>query len=155
MVNFKHLEKLHVSQEDTEIYIFTGIMGRPRLRVKHAGECNHDFLNAALKENKKFKRQNRGRTDQEITEASIVSARKQDIVLFAKTVLVDWFDVVDSQGNKVDFSVDNAIQFLEAIPSDMFTDLKEFCLDIENFREIPDEMDSEELEAIQGNSKSG
>ena len=65
--------------------------------------------------------------------------------------MTGWSGVLDAKGDEVEYSEEVCIQFLDAIPPDMFIEMKVFCLDIENFREVEDQMDPEDLEDVLGN----
>ena len=149
MADFQHLAKLRVQDDATAEFTFFRIVGEPTLTVRHAGDTNPDFLNAVLKKPKRLQRA--ARRARQITAASIDSARMEDIQLFARCIVVGWSGVLDSQGEEVEFTRENLIDFLTAIPPDMFNELRAFCLDIENFREESDMMDAAEEEELQGN----
>lgn len=151
MADFKHLAALRVEADATVDFTFFRIAGEPTLTVRPAGDTNPDFFNAALRANKKAQRAARGRRGQTPTPESIERARQADITIFADTIVTGWSGVMDSDGNEVEFSRENLVQFLNAIPPDMFNELRNFCLDIDNFRDAPEEMDEEELEDLQGN----
>jgi len=151
MADFKHLAALRVAPDATVDYTFFRIAGEPTLTVRPAGDTNPEFFNAALRVSKKAQRQNRGRKGQTPTPESIERARQQDIEIFADTIVTGWSGVLDSNGDEVEFSRENLVAFLNAIPADMFNELRNFCLDIDNFRDEPDQMDEEELEELQGN----
>lgn len=149
MADFQHLSKLRVADDATAEFTFFRIVGEPTLTVRHAGDTNPDFLNAVLKKPKKLARQ--ARRARQVTAQSIDQARLEDIQLFARVIVTGWSGVKDSEGNEVEFSRENLIDFLTAIPPDMFNELRAFCLDIENFREEGEEMDEEEEEELRGN----
>tara|TARA_R110002167_G_C12707228_1_gene655168 strand:- start:61191 stop:61640 length:450 start_codon:yes stop_codon:yes gene_type:complete len=149
MADFTHLGKLRVQDDATAEYTFFRIAGEPTLTVRAAHESNRDFFNAALKRSKAAMRRSRGRKNQMPTQEMIEQARQEDIVLFAKYVVVSWTGVIDAEDQDVEMTPEVCAQFLDAIPPDMFTELRAFCLDIENFRE--DGLDSEDLEDLLGN----
>lgn len=149
MADFTHLDKLRVQDDATAEYTFFRITGEPTLTMRAAHESNADFFNAALKRSKAAQRRSRGRKNQQPTKEMIEAARQEDIVLFAKYVVVGWTGVLDADDQEVEFSQENCAQFLNAIPTDMFTELRVFALDIENFRD--DGMDPGELEDLLGN----
>jgi len=150
MADFTHLQSLRVADDATASFTFFQIGGEPTLQVRHAGQSNRDFFNAALKMNKAAARGARKQRGGVPTPEDIEKARQQDIRIFARYIVTDWQNVLDSEGNQVEFSEEVCVQFLQAIPSDMFTELRVFCLDITNFRE-EEMMDEEELEDLQGN----
>ncbi len=146
MVDFKQFQKLDVTDDASAEYTFVydgGALGT--LRVRPASDANPDFFNAVLKANKR-----KSRAASKPTRESIAMARREDIRLFSKYIVIGWSSVQDAKGKNVPFSEDNCIEFLTAIPKDMFNDLRLFCLDINNFREC-ELMDQEELEELKGN----
>lgn len=150
MTNFSHLRSLQVQQDTTVEFTFYRIGGEPTLSVRHAGQENRDFFNAALKKSKQAARRLRGRQGAAPSHEDIERARREDAALFAKHIVTGWEDVLDADGEAVEFSEEVCLEFLLAIPSDMFTELRAFCLDINNFRE-DDSMGDDELEELQGN----
>lgn len=151
MADFKHLAALRVAPDATAEYPFFRIAGEPTLIVRPAGDTNPDFFNAALRANKKAQRAAKGRKGQTPTPESIERARQADITIFADTIVTGWSGVLDAEGEEVEFNRENLVQFLNAIPSDMFNEMRNFCLDIDNFRDAPEEMDDEELEDVSKN----
>jgi hypothetical protein len=151
MADFKHLASLRVQDNATVEYTFYRIGGDPTLSVQHAGRSNVAFFNAALRQTKIARRKAKSRKGAGITAASIEQARQEDIQMFAEFIVTGWSGVLDSKGKEVPYSQEVCIQFLNAIPPDMFDELREFCLDIENFRELDDTMDPQELEELKGN----
>lgn len=149
MADFSNLSKLRVKSDATAEFVFYSIAGEPTLSVAHAGDTNPEFLNAVLRQPKKLKRARR--RARKISQEAIAEARAEDVRLFSQVIVKGWSGVVDADGNEVDFAPEVCAQFLEAIPSDMFNELRAFCVDIENFREVPDDIDDEELEDLQGN----
>jgi len=146
MADFTHLQGLRVGNDATAEFTFYGIAGEPTLEVRPATESNREFFNAALKRSKHAGRRQRGRKSIPTPE-TIEQARQEDILLFSKYIVKSWpVPPVDSAGEPVEFSPEVVAQFLDAIPSDMFTELRVFCLEIDNFREdLMDPDDQEEL----------
>lgn len=150
MTDFSHLNSLRIKDDATQPYTFYRIGGEPTLDCRPAHESNREFFNAALKASKQASRRTNSRKGATPTQETIDAARKEDIRLFALCVVTGWSGVQDSKGNEVEFSRENVEAFLSAIPSDMFTELRAFCLDIDNYRDV-DEMDIEEFEELSGN----
>ena len=157
MSQFGQLKALHVKDGDTAEFFFSELEGVPVLTCKPATNINKSFLNAVMAASKqasrvaKAKRKVSGKQDDTITQAAIDRARMDDIDLFVDHVVVGWEDVVNQDGEPVEFSKENCRDFLQAIPPEMFTELRLFCLDIRNFRPDAVEMDPEEQETLQGN----
>ena len=148
MADFSNLQSLHVKDGDTAEFVFYGIAGEPTLEVKPATAENKPFFNRVLAKNKQLQRKRKGRAEQLPTATSILEARKEDIEMFVELIIVGWSNVLDASGKAVKYSAENCRQFLNAIPGDMFDELRTFCLDISNYR---DQMDAAELEDLSGN----
>lgn len=148
MTDFSNLAALQITEEATAPFIFYGIAGEPTLDCRPATQENKPFFNAILLKNKQILRKQKGRRAAAPTAQMLAEARVADIELFVKYIVVGWANVVDAKGKVVKFTQEVCKQFLEAIPGDMFDELRMFCLEIANFRL---EMDPEELEELSGN----
>jgi hypothetical protein len=148
MTDFSNLSALKITEEASAEFTFFGIAGEPSLTCRPATQENKPFFNAVLAKNKQAQRKLKGRRAQAPTAATLAEARVADIELFVEYIVIGWSGVQDAKGKDVKFSKDVCRQFLEAIPGDMFDELRVFCLEIANFRE---EMDTEELEELSGN----
>jgi len=152
MAQFGHLKSLAVNGDDTARFTFYEIEGSPSLLVSPATSVNKPFFNAVLRKSKEAARKLRGRKGQIPTDGQLLEVRRQDAKLFVEFILRGWEDVVDADGEAVEFDAEAGYDFLMAIPPDMFDDLRAFCLDISNFRGLEDEpMDPEEQEELSGN----
>jgi len=150
MSKYAHVKALSVSEGDTADFVFYEIEGHPSLTCLPATSINRSFFNAVLKRRKELARKLRGRKNEVPTEAEMAAVRKQDAELFVQYIVTGWSDVIDVDGNEVEFSQEECQEFLMAIPQDMFEDLRNFCLDISNFRQ-QDRMDPEEQDELAGN----
>ena len=148
MTDFSNISALQISETASTEFIFFGIHGEPSLDVRPATQENKPFFNAVLLKNKQAQRKAKGRRAQAPTAQTLAEARTNDIELFVEYIITGWRNVLDAKGKAVKFSKDVCKQFLEAIPGDMFDELRLFCLEIANFRE---EIDVEELEELSGN----
>lgn len=105
--------------------------------IKRAGPSNKKYVQMMTAINDKHGRAIRlGSIDEEELE-------KQIIEVFAKTIVVDWREVTDAEGNPLPFSVDNCIKLLTDLP-DLFADIRNQAASFETFRE-------EEIEEAVGN----
>lgn len=131
--DFSNLERMKVKPSATAIYTFHEIEGEPSLLVKPAHEINKPYMNAVLKKGKRIIRSlRRGK----MNTATLEENREQDYMLFPKYVVENWpTPPSDVSGNPVPFSVENCEAFFRAIPIEMFTDLRDFCNDIDNYRD--------------------
>ena len=154
MSQFDHLKALHVKDGDTADYYFEELGGTPYLTCAPATNVNKAFLNAVMKKSKEASRvanaRRRLRGSDEVTDAAIERARLEDIELFVEYIVSGWGNVFNTDGEPVEFTKENCREFLQAIPPEMFADLRLFCLDVRNFRQETG-MDPDEQEALQGN----
>ena len=155
---FGQLKAMTVKAGDTADFFFNEIEGIPQLTCLPATNINKPFLNAVLKQSKEAARKARAlrkvkgkKQDEAATDAAIARARKEDVELFVSFIVQGWEDVFNVEGEPVEFNEENCRDFLNAIPPEMFNDLRVFCLDIRNFRPDLDSMDSDEQEELSGN----
>ncbi len=142
MTDFSNLESLQIAEDATTSFVFYGIAGEPTLDCRPATQENKPFFNAILLQNKQTQRKQKGRRAAAPTAQMLAEARAADIELFVSYIITGWTNVVDAKGKAVKFTKEVCKQFLNAIPGDMFDELRVFCLEIANFRV---EMDPEEL----------
>jgi hypothetical protein len=145
--NFSHLRNLTVATDSQSEFIFYGISGEPALDVAPATEANKPYLNGVLARSKKLARRLRGAR---MTVEVLQESREQDRELYPKHVVKGWRNVFDADGNEVPFCPEACAEFLQAIPNDMFDELRTFCGNADNFRH-PDEGDEEDAEELAGN----
>lgn len=150
MANFGHLKQLEISDDSIAQYIFMGIGGRPSLSVRPAHRVNTLFLNQMLKADRRDIREERG-DDESVTKAHLESVRKKDSEVFANCIVTGWSDVIDEKGKPVKFTPKVCVEFLMAIPVDMFDELRLFCMNIENFRLGVTKMQEKEEAQLLGN----
>jgi len=146
-MDFNHLKALEVQSERTAEYTFYQIVGEPVLIVSPATEANKPYFNALLKRSRKNSRRI---TAGSFTAAVIEENRDDDRVLYPKLIVKGWRKVSDSQGVSQDFSLEKCTAFLAALPDWLFDELRQFCIDPQNF--IDDLVDVDELA---GNSPQG
>lgn len=138
MTHFGYLKELDVSTDKTVKYTFHQITvgGKtPTLIVAPATEVNKPYFNALLKSAGKSAR--RVRTGN-INAGMIDENRDEDRGLYPKHIVKGWHDTVDVKGKEVVFSVDEAQQFLDALPNWLFDEFREFCRNPANFVELMD-----------------
>jgi hypothetical protein len=130
--NFKHASVAGEATREFNLGLSTSPGGPAVLLiVRHAGEPNKPYWNAA------FKRLNAGErraTGAQITPDMVVTSRAELIELYAKYVIVGWRNVTDTDtGQPVEFSPDGAQELLAALSAqadgrtDVFDELTAFC----------------------------
>jgi len=130
MADFGHLKN---SKKDVVTYTFWGVVGEPKLLVRHAGESNKPFFNEKLRRAEHLQKR-KAKVNVEL----IRDNRERDRELFPKYIITGWEDVFDAKGVPVTFSKDDCKSFLDALDDDEFDGLREFCGDAVNFRDIAD-----------------
>jgi hypothetical protein len=134
-MDFSYLKKLEV-KDRTARYDMFQISSEPVLIVRPATEANKPYFNAVLRKSRKNSRALRAGA---INRAMITENREQDRELFPRYVIVGWENVVDVNGESVEFSPDNCRGFLDALPDWIFDDVRNFAGDSANFvDELPD-----------------
>ncbi len=133
MVDFSNLGTLQISPTTTVEYRLSQITleGKiPVLQVAPATEANKLYINAMLKKSSRAVRQIKaGRVNSDVLEET----RAIDRELYAKCVIKSWTNVRDTDRKDVKFNKANCIDFLNALPSWLFDDLRNFCSQAANF----------------------
>lgn len=149
MSDFSHLKKLRVKDDATAEFVFYLIEGNPTLVVSHAGSTNRKFVNGVMKQSKTAIRKARKSKGKSAGYDLLQEVRTSEANSYSNYVVRGWTGVVDTDGKEIEFSVGECEEFLRAIPLEMFDDLRDFCREIDNFREdIEEEMDPDELEGL-------
>jgi hypothetical protein len=126
---FDHLKKFEVSK-DAVRYDLDQLTGGMYLMVRPATEANKGLLSESLKRvNARPQRARRAKVSAEKLEQT----RDEDRQLYAKHVVEGWGNVRDSDGKVVEFSKEEVLDFLTALPDWVFDELRAFCTDPNNF----------------------
>lgn len=128
--SFGHYSSREVDVDDTRPMTLFNLDGEPELLVRYAGEANKPYFNELLRRNQKLARTLRGRAlDTSIMEKT----RDSDRVLYAKFIVTGWNRVVNRGGHPVEFTEDNCLAFLKALPPEEFDEVRAFCTNQYNF----------------------
>lgn len=149
---FAHLEKYAVKGETLTWFTLHQVAGGPKLQIAPATEANKPFFNALLRRQRKNVRALQSNS---ITTELLDDSREEDRSLYAKFIVRDWRNVVDSKGKTVPFSHDNALAFLQALPDWLFDDLRQYAGNPANFTEDSTAVDPAEVDELAGNSEGG
>lgn len=146
--DFSHLQALAVTRETTREYVFERIEGEPSVIVSPAQDDNVDYLNARLELTDELAAEAEARPRGDAVKISLEDRRKNyedsrdwDRRLLAKACIRDWgTPPVDKAGKPVEFSEDNALAFLRALPDYMLDPFRGYTGNIYNFipRKKPD-----------------
>lgn len=147
-MSFNHIRKLAVAPSATSKFIFYQIQSRPSLTVKPTGEANPQYMNAMFKRSKGVARRLRAG---DLSVDLLEETRDIDLQLYPKFVVTGWDDVETDSGEEAPFNADLVGQFLEALPDDMFDELRAHCGDLSNFRDDGEGLHEDDVEAIAGN----
>ena len=141
MVDFSHLERQKVSDADTTIYeLFDIDMPGASLTVAPATRSNKPYNAALIKKTLPMQRRMAGGK----MSAEFLEKYRDDLKPpYANHVIKGWDKVVDAKGKPVEFTKENALAFLVALPNQSFDALVGFCEDDTNFRDT--DTDVEEL----------
>lgn len=130
MADFSHLAKLHVTDASEAEYTFEEIWGEPSIWFRPMTDANPDFLNervriAVERAEAEQKQTKRTRREKLLSLDRLEEDREQDRILLAKTCALRWGNPPrDKDGEIVEFSPDNALDFLRALPSYMIDPLR-------------------------------
>lgn len=125
MPDFSHLAKLDVTEASEAEYTFDEIWGEPSIWFHPMTDANPVFLNERVRlavaraeaSEKDTKKQRRAKV---LSSDRLEEDRELDRLLMAKTCAVRWGNPPrDKDGNVVEFSEQNVLDFLRAIPSYM------------------------------------
>jgi hypothetical protein len=139
VADFSHLAKLHVTELSEAEYTFDEIWGEPSIRFHPMTDSNPAFLNERVRlavaraeaDQKETKKQRREKI---LSSERLADDREQDIILMAKTCAVGWGTAPrDVEGNEVEFTPDNCLDYLRALPSYMIDPCRGFCQNPYNF----------------------
>lgn len=153
-MSFNHIRKLDVPPGATSEFTFYQIQGRPTLTVRPTGEANPPYMNAMFKRSKGVARRLRSG---DMSVDLLEETRDIDLKLYPKYVVTGWKDVETDSGDEAPFNAELVAQFLDALPEDLFDELRAHCGDLSNFRDDPEDEDDgaglhdDDVEAIAGN----
>lgn len=139
MVDFSHLQKLDVTEASEAEYVFDDIPGEPSIWFRPMTDANADFLNERVRlaveraeaAQKETKAQRRKRV---LSAEQLEDDREQDRILMARTCALRWGNPPkDVDGNTPEFSEENCLAFLRALPNYMLDPCRGFVSNVYNF----------------------
>lgn len=141
-----------VTPETTREYTFDMIPGAPSIMLAPAHDSNPEYLDARLRLSveaaDKIARQPRGKAPPKTTAADIKAQieedREADRKLIAEVCAKGWGTAPTARdGTKPEFSKENALAFVRALPDWMMDALRNFVQNIYNFVDRPVVSDEE------------
>lgn len=130
MTDFSHLKLLEQKGDELVPYKMEQIAGSPTIWFLPGTDANKPFANESLRRANARARTNR--RSRRVTQETISTARDEDRELLAKYCARRW-DVKDAAGANVEFSVENCLEFFQALPDWLFDDIRGFVTDPGNF----------------------
>lgn len=104
--------------------------GAPVLTLAPATEDNAPFFNEAVRRANKKAAVVKAAG---VTPDLIRTTREEDRDVYARHVLKGWRGIKDADGEDVPFTVENALEFLQALPGWIFEDIRTFAGNPSNF----------------------
>ena len=145
---FKNLKGAHVTESNTEIYIFSDLPGAPWLKVHPGGELNKPYYQEMVEKSTQGRKARRQLLQGKVDSKALERNRNIDRKLYPRYIAAGewggWLD--DETGAEVPYSVAAVTELFEQLPSYLFDGLRAYCNEPENFLEdeMPDEEDVEE-----------
>ena len=139
MVDFSHVRKGSPTLK-TARYTFYDIQGEPWIEVARADESNQPYFNQLLRTQARGRRAMRAN----INTGTLKRNRAEDRRLFPEFIGQRWGNVTDASGMPVPYDKEACRQFLEALPDEMFDDLRDFAANPYSFVEqLPGDEDDD------------
>lgn len=142
-MDFKHLTRgVEVKPENTREYTFAQLEGEPSVIVAPAADVNPAFLDARLRltieQGEAMAAKPRGRAQNKPTveelRRNLDEGRELDKRLLSGACLRGWGTApVDPKGKEVEFTVENGLDFLKALPDFVFDPFNNFASNVYNF----------------------
>lgn len=99
-----------------------------------ATQLNAPYHNEWLRRLTERREQSKGTL--KVDGALMDASRAEDRELLARHCAQAWGNVVDAKGKSVEFSADEALQFMQALPDDVFDGYRAWVMTPANFRAI-------------------
>lgn len=125
-----------------------GTRVQSKLHLVHAGDSNKRWLNAVNAYNAKT---GIARKSRDNPQEATVLANTRDRDLYPKLIIQGWDDVPDDDGNLVPFSVENAAEYVAALPQWIFDEVRMFAVQAANFVPTMDMPSAQEARDAAGN----
>ncbi len=139
MADYSHLKKLDVTAESEAEYVFDEIWGEPSIWCRPQAEANVDYMNervrlAVEKAEKDGKETRKKRREKILAHDRLEEDRDNDRVLIARTCALRWGTAPrDVNGNEVEFSEAECLDFLRQIPTYMLDPFRGWISNVYNF----------------------
>lgn len=130
MADFSHLKKLEQDGSTERKYTFDQIEGAPSLWSRPATNANKAFQNETLR--RANARAGLNRRAKRVTAEVLAQSRDEDREVLSKCCVTRW-DVTDANGEPVEFTEENCLEFFRALPDWLFDDFRAWATDAGNF----------------------
>jgi hypothetical protein len=139
MVDFSHLQKLHVTEASEALFVFEDIPGEPSIWLAPMAESNTKYMNervrvAVERADQVIQETKAERRRRMMSTAQLEEDRELDRVLMARTCALRWgTPPKDKDGKEPEFSEANCYDFFKALPPFMFDPCRNFVNNVYNF----------------------
>lgn len=139
MADYSHLAKLHVTEQSEAEYVFDQVWGDPSIFFRPMVDSNPDFFNervrlAIARAEADEKKSKKDRREKILSSERLAEDRAQDVILLATTCAVRWGNPPrDINGDQPEFSPEEVLAFLQALPSYMIDPLRGWATNPHNF----------------------
>jgi len=113
------------------VQIDNGEQGSPVLMVRPATEANEAYYNDWLR--RIAERRTSGKRAKEASKDLTRASREEDRELIGLHCLTGWSNVLDVNGKQVEFTPENGMAFLKALPDWIFDDLRTWAMNPASF----------------------
>ena len=149
--DLSNLDGTQVDGASTAVFTFYDLPGEPWLRVRAGGELNRPYFAALLaSQTKNRKRLMKGTINAEMLERN----RQIDRKLYPQHMdagdMGGWRNRVDGVEMPLEYSPAAWAAVVQALPNDLFDEVRSFCNEPSNFRS-ENEPDQDEIEETAGN----
>lgn len=143
MGNFDFLDQYNVGDKATAEYPLYQLEGEPVLIVAPATSDNRPYSQASLRRNRRALRQATRGGDITMEQVDANLSIEKD--LFGRHILKGWRGMKDPSGKDIPFNEDNAVEFMQKIPTWIFQEIRGFCTDPRSFLAEDEGVDEEDL----------
>lgn len=143
MSKFNQYKEQEVKDGATAWMTLFDLEGEPQILVSPATEANKPYFNASLKRNQAMARKLRGRA----MDAKLVKkTRESDRELYGEHVLKGWRKVQAADGSYPEYTKEDGKDFLNALPPEIFDEVRVFCSNSFNFTEQASDPEDEDAQ---------
>lgn len=151
MAKFDHLKSREIAGKSVWLQI-PQVSEGACLQVFPATDVNKAYQNAMLK---RATNRIRGVAGRGVAQVNAEQSRQDDRELYPLHVITGWAGIFDVDGNVVEFSPQEAMEFCAQLPAWIFDRIRLFCMVAENFLGGTQAIDTKDLAGNSGGDSSG